>query len=480
MSWQKNLRQAIDPAHFVSTQFGFTPDRWQTDVLRNRDRQVVLNCSRQSGKSTIGAYLVVHEAIFFPGSQILIISPTQNQSDELFRKVRDVFKNSGLKFRLIEDNQRSLKLDNGSRVLSLPADPERIRGYSPNLIVVDEAAGVPDNVFEAIRPMFTVSLGRLVLLSTPLGKRGYFHRICTNNDPDWIRFTITADMVKRISEEFLRRERRELGDIVFNQEFMCKFVDDASSLFSFDDVTRAITREIEPLLQESDAGILINQSYLYKTVEDKKPKYFIAVDPGKTRSYTGIIIIEKIGSSEDPIFNVVYIARLSHGTEYLEQVEIIENLLNVVEPLKRCKLVIDCSGVGAVLYEHLKKRGIRPGGIIFKPRGEARQDKEKVFKVSKEELFKNAQKKIALGEVRIAEGCELLNELVYELNEIEVRLTEHGNYIYKPRRSGIHDDLVDAFCIGLWYAEHGGYAEGGVLFLEIDRPPFGNPWSIFR
>ena len=74
-----------------------------------------------------------------------------------------------------EDNRLSMSLDNGSRVVALPGDSDTIRGFSsPALIIEDEAAYVDDGLYRAIRPMLAVSGGRLILLSTPNGRRGHF------------------------------------------------------------------------------------------------------------------------------------------------------------------------------------------------------------------------------------------------------------------------------------------------------------------
>lgn len=105
-----------------------------------------------------------------------------------------------------------LELQNGSRIVSLPGKEETIRGYSGvRLLVVDEAARVPDSLYYSVRPMLAVSGGRLVCLSTPFGKRGFFHQEWIEGH-GWERVKITADQCPRISKAFLEEERRSLGD----------------------------------------------------------------------------------------------------------------------------------------------------------------------------------------------------------------------------------------------------------------------------
>jgi hypothetical protein len=103
-----------------------------------------------------------------------------------------------------------LVLANRSRIVSLPCREETIRGYSNvNLLVIDEAARVPDDVYRAVRPMLAVSGGRLICLSTPYGRRGFFWHAWANCGTDWIRVEVAAERIARISAAFLAEERRQ-------------------------------------------------------------------------------------------------------------------------------------------------------------------------------------------------------------------------------------------------------------------------------
>src|SRR6185369_6360406 len=98
-----------------------------------------------------------------------------------------------------------------SRIIALPENERTIRGYSgAALLVVDEASRVSDALYASVRPMLAVSRGRLVVLSTPFGKRGFFFEEWSS-DRAWERIRITADQCPRISPEFLEEERLALG-----------------------------------------------------------------------------------------------------------------------------------------------------------------------------------------------------------------------------------------------------------------------------
>jgi hypothetical protein len=57
-------------------------------VLRSDRRQIILNCSRQAGKSTISALLALHTAVYTPRALILLVAKTLTQSKELFLKMK--------------------------------------------------------------------------------------------------------------------------------------------------------------------------------------------------------------------------------------------------------------------------------------------------------------------------------------------------------------------------------------------------------
>jgi phage terminase large subunit-like protein len=178
MNAQESLALMLDPSLIFKAQ-GLTCDPWQRALLLSTSQHILLNCSRQSGKSTVVAALALHTALFQPRCLVLILSRAQRQAHELFRKVLEVYNALGRPVPPVQDTQSvsKLELENGSRIIGLPGKEETVRGFSGvNLLLIDEAAKVPDDLYNAVRPMLAVSQGRLVLLSTPFGQRGFFWR----------------------------------------------------------------------------------------------------------------------------------------------------------------------------------------------------------------------------------------------------------------------------------------------------------------
>jgi hypothetical protein len=239
---------------FAEERLRFQPDPWQTKVMRSPAKRVLLNCSRQAGKSTTTAIIGLHQALYHPRSLVLLVSPSLRQSRELFGKVQDFLKALDTKPRLDEDNRLSMSLDNGSRVVALPGDHATIRGFSaPSLIIEDEAGYVDDGLYRAIRPMLAVSGGRLILLSTPNGRRGHFFE-AWEGDEDWERIEVPATDCPRIDPAFLETEKVALGETWFSQEYECKFIETADQLFRYDNIKRVMSDDVKPLFSEEKAA----------------------------------------------------------------------------------------------------------------------------------------------------------------------------------------------------------------------------------
>jgi hypothetical protein len=200
-----------------------TPDAWQRELLLSADRQILLNCSRQSGKSTVVATLALHTALFTPRSLVLLCSPSLRQSGEIFRKVLDGHNALGRPVRAVYRTQRQLELANGSRVISLPGREGTIRSFGGvRLLVLDEAARIPDEFYRTVRPMLAVSQGRLVALSTPFGRRGWFWQEWDGSGP-WKKVRVTWRDCPRITADFIAEETRALGPDWVRQEYECSF-----------------------------------------------------------------------------------------------------------------------------------------------------------------------------------------------------------------------------------------------------------------
>jgi hypothetical protein len=210
-----------------------------------------MNCARQTGKSTAAGVLALHKALIAPGSLVLILAPAERQAKELFSKVAGFYYTLGHPIPADSYRKLGVELANGSRIEALPGTEKTIRGFSgAALLIVDEAARVDDGLYYAIRPMLAVSGGRLMMLSTPAGKRGIFHEEWSSGE-GWERYEVRAEDCERIPASFLEEERRDLPARIYRQEYECSFEETTDQLFSYADVEAAISSEVTPLFGEA-------------------------------------------------------------------------------------------------------------------------------------------------------------------------------------------------------------------------------------
>lgn len=232
---------AVELAYAV----GLAPDPWQQQVFESTARQIILLASRQSGKSTIAATLALHQCLYKANSLCLIVAPALRQSQETFRKCKDFL--TQLDTQPAAESALRLEFYNRSRIVVIPAT-EKTRGYSAvDLLICDEAAITPDPIYMALRPTMAVSKGRIVLLSTPAGQRGFFHDEWTNGGDDWLRFFVPATECPRIDRTWLEAEKERIGSWWADQEYGCIFTDSSSQIFSTEDIMRMLSDEVQPL-----------------------------------------------------------------------------------------------------------------------------------------------------------------------------------------------------------------------------------------
>jgi hypothetical protein len=243
-----DLRLAYDRVSFASA-LGVVPDAWQGDLLRCSSGRVLLNCCRQSGKSTMSALIALHRALYRPGSLVLILAPAERQAKETFSKVAEMYATVGESVAPDSYRKLGMELENCSRIEALPGTEKTIRGFSGvDLLVVDEAARVDDGLYYAVRPMLAVSGGSLMMLSTPAGKRGVFYEEWANG-VGWQRYEVTASECPRIKPAFLAEEWRTLPSWVYRQEYECSFEETEEQVFTTEMVERAVSAEVRPLFE---------------------------------------------------------------------------------------------------------------------------------------------------------------------------------------------------------------------------------------
>lgn len=245
---------ASQPALWTRTFLRFEPDPIQTQVLDATEPKLILNCSRQWGKTTVIAAKTLHFALFHPNTTTLIAAPSERQSCLMLRLLKRFLSGLRLKSSSVPGLGFSLRLPNGSEIIALPASANTTRGFTAHLLVFDEAARIPDPLYHALAPTRATTNGPVWLLSTPNGRSGFFFDLWQESAADldsaFRRILVTASGCPRITQDYLATERLILGDVLFRQEYHCEFVAGPHTLLSLEVLEAAIDPNVMPYFLE--------------------------------------------------------------------------------------------------------------------------------------------------------------------------------------------------------------------------------------
>lgn len=242
----RDFARALDPV-LLARDCGVEPDAWQAELLRSDAARMLLLCARQTGKTTTTSLIALNTAIYKPRSLSLILSPSQRQSAEMQRTVMAMHRNLKGAPSLRSESVMKSELANGSRIIALPGNEATVRGFAGvDLAIIDEAARVDDDLLAAVRPMLATSNGRLIALTTPAGKRGWFYE-AWHGEGNWHRVKVAADQCPRITPEFLAEELKELGPQRYSEEYELQFRDSDEAVFPVGVIQNAFTSEVTPL-----------------------------------------------------------------------------------------------------------------------------------------------------------------------------------------------------------------------------------------
>ena len=433
-----------------SLALNFPADYRQVEVLVCPSRRVAVCCTRQWGKSTLAAIKALHHGLVHPGSLVLIASRTKRQAGELLRKVLDFAQTLGLPVPRAHGHSDSLLLPNHSRIIALPGKPDSIRCFSAvSLLIVDEAAFVPDSLYHALRPMIaTAPQATVWLLSTPNGQKGFFYHEWTSADPVWSRFTVPANECPRISDAFLAEERRLHGPAAFNREYMCEFGSSGDSFFEMEGYEAAAA---EP---HSLAGL--------PYAGHPSARWYVGFDLGQRSSPSAMVVIERLEITttvRDPVtfafvkenhFQLKKIERFPLHMTYDDTARKLKNLIETLGYKRDVTLLVDATGVGQPFLDILRKHalGVHMMAIAITSGGRLTFSSG-IQRVPKRDLLRAANYLLTAECFRIPPGQSGYQLLKEEMEAYRIRTSASGNERFATSTT---DDLVMAFSLAAWQA----------------------------
>lgn len=364
-------------------------DQWQQDVLKS-PKNIAVRSGRQCGKSTTISLLAGEYAAKNSNKTIMIIASVERQAYLLFEKVLSFMEqNYPRMIKKGRQNQTKSKLAliNGSVIHCLPTGLTGygIRGFTIDLLIADEAAFIPEEVFAAVTPALATRISkgaRIILLSTPFGRQGYFARAFT--DPSFETFHVSSEECERIDKDFLKQEKARMTKRQYMQEYMGEFVDELMQFFPDELIRTCMRAQREPPIKDVN--------------------YYMGVD------------LARMGDDE----STFSILKLTNDTKRFIQVEqqitkrtylsdSTKHIIGLQKIWDFQKIFLDDEGIGVGVYDHLldnddTKRvivGINNSKRVTSP------DKTQRTRLLKEDLYNNLLGLMERGEIDFLEDPEI-------------------------------------------------------------------------
>jgi phage FluMu gp28-like protein len=430
----ERIYNALDPVFWLEQNTGFHPFSYQAEILADHALRLrVIRKSRQIGITTNLCEEAIWKACTSHERLILIVSPSDRQSKEPMRRIQvTVDANPKLAAMKTAANKSEIDFANGSRIISCPNNPDRLRVYAANDIYLDEAAHFLNDepVMAAIRPMLIATKGTFTIISTPFGKRGLFwtqYQIATDIgvqadgsaiDPTVKAYNLYPSTISPIiTQEDLERERPFYTDLEWRQEYQGEFIEEVDVYFPM--------TLIEPCVKLW----LANKRELLTRGEPGK-SYIWGIDLAKKRAETVIMILEGIPRTKESPQRLIlrYIEHYS-GMDYSEQIG------RMGELKKKFPISVgycDQTGVGEAVIEDVVRTLPNVEGIEFTTN-------------SKVDIAGSLRARFETKTIEIPNEKKLL----MQINGLHYEISKIGNILFdSPEKERIHDDYLWALALG--------------------------------
>ena len=248
---QEYIKCAQDPIYFIETYAkvvsldkGIVPFKlypYQKRIINafHNNRKIIAKIGRQLGKSACIAAYFAWYLLFNDNKTAVILGNKQATAVEIFSRTQFVIENTPkwLQQGVVEWNKKSLVLENGSRCIAAATSPSAVRGFSVNLLLIDEfgflGTAIASEFIASVFPTISSSqTSKIAIISTPNGLNHY-HKLWVDAEkgvngfvPVVGHWTEHPDRDQKWADE----QRTQLGDVRYNQEVEAQFLGSSYTL----------------------------------------------------------------------------------------------------------------------------------------------------------------------------------------------------------------------------------------------------------
>ena len=453
---QEIIRCAKDPEYFlreyikvISLDDGIVPfhpypfQQKLVESFHNR-RFTICKLPRQSGKSvTVTAYLI-HQAIFRDNINIAILANKRETSFELMAKLQTSYENlpKWLQQGVIAWNKGSIELENGSRITASSTSSSAVRGFSYNIVMLDEFAFVPTNIaeefFSSVYP--TISSGKstkVIIVSTPNGLN-HFYKLWTDAEKNRNSYNaIEAHWSEVPGRDAKWREETvaNTSEQQFAQEFECDFLGSAGSLISASKL-KVLTYE-DPLTSSGGLDVYENpiQGHEYLMTVD--------VSRGMRLDYSAFLLVD--------ITSYPHRLVAKYRNNEIKPMLFPDIIVRTAKTYNNAWILCEVNDIGdqvaSIVFYDMEYENL----LMTSMRGRAGQVLGHGFSGGKTQLglkMAKAPKKIGCSNLKqMVEGDKILFNDFQIINELTTFVEKRDTFMAEE---GCHDDLVMCMVIYAW------------------------------
>jgi len=297
---------------------------YQKEIIRSvwKESRTIAECARQSGKTTALTVIILWYVIFHQHKVVAILANRGETAQEILNRIQIAYENlpHWLQQGVVEWNKQKIVLENKSVIFSNSTSKNAIRGYSVNLLFVDEVAAVDnwDDFWGSVSPV--VSSGKttkIVLVSTVNGLNHFykFTSLARSGKSEYNLISVTWRDVPGRDEAWKQTTLSDLNfdEEKFRQEFENEYMGSSGTLISGTKLKALVEGIILP--SQSQAGVKMYESYI------KENEYVIIVDVsrGKGLDYSAFHVInitkmpyKQVMSFRDNFVTPVELAQIVH------------------------------------------------------------------------------------------------------------------------------------------------------------------------
>lgn len=197
--------------------------------------------------------------------------------------------------------------------------------------------------------------------------------------------------------------------------------------------------------------------------------WLLGLDLGQRQDPSALVLAERTGGGYHGQYAVRWGRRWPLGTLYEDVAAGVETVMSSPQLAdEEVKFIADATGVGTPVMEMLTRRQLHPMPVLITSGSMATKDEGGWWHVPKRDLASVLALVLEQGRLRIAKGLEIAEQLRREMENFKIKKTAAGNELFEAATEAIHDDLVIALALSLWWGErrafaHRAYAPRGKL-----------------